>query len=482
MDKTILLAIVDACVEEAISKIQIPEGQQGPRGLKGKDGNSFRLADHEDVILEFVKSHIPKSIEITDEQREELRGPKGRDGKDFNLEAYREEITELIISKIPNKIDLTDEQKEELRGPQGIAGRNGRDGKDFVLEDHLELFQKLAKDSAWKYEDFTEEQVEQLRGLDGKDGRDGKDFDIFENIEILREAVQKTVEEIRDTLKLKFDDLTPEEKQSLKGARGQRGKEGKGFDFEEHEDSISNIIRTVVDANKESYRLKYSDLTDEQKEELRGPQGERGLKGKDGRDGKDFTLEESAPFIEEAIVNEVEKRLPDLKLKFDDLLPEEKNQLKLKFDDLNFDDKQSLKGARGQRGKQGEKGEQGIQGEQGPKGDRGEVGPRGARGPIGLKGLKGDKGLDGQDGKSAPIISSVDAKLENKEFLVFSFHLSDGTIIESNRVKLPKTQVNNYYTSGFAVGSGESTGSSNLDGGTFDSVYGGITSIDGGSF
>lgn len=82
----------------------------------------------------------------------------------------------------------------------------------------------------------------------------------------------------------------------------------------------------------------------------------------------------------------------DLKLKFSDLTSEQKDELKLHFSDLTEEDKAELKG---DIGPQGLRGEQGIQGETGPQGPIGETGPQGPIGPKGEQGVKGDKGDTG---------------------------------------------------------------------------------------
>lgn len=85
----------------------------------------------------------------------------------------------------------------------------------------------------------------------------------------------------------------------------------------------------------------------------------------------------------------------DLKLKFSDLTPEQKDELKLHFSDLTEEDKAELKGEKGDIGPQGLRGKQGIQGETGPQGPIGETGPQGPVGPKGEQGVKGDKGDTG---------------------------------------------------------------------------------------
>lgn len=98
---------------------------------------------------------------------------------------------------------------------------------------------------------------------------------------------------------------------------------------------------------------------------------------------------------EEDTVYRVLVSYDDLKLKFSDLTPEQKDELKLHFSDLTEEDKAELKGEKGDIGPQGLRGEQGIQGETGPQGPIGETGPQGPVGPKGEQGVKGDKGDTG---------------------------------------------------------------------------------------
>ena len=63
------------------------------------------------------------------------------------------------------------------------------------------------------------------------------------------------------------------------------------------------------------------------------------------------------------------------------------------------------KGDKGDKGDTGEQGPQGIQGEQGPKGDTGATGPQGPKGdtgPQGIQGVQGPKGDTGATGAQGP--------------------------------------------------------------------------------
>lgn len=413
--------MVDACVADAIKNIELPEGIPGPRGLRGADGSSFNLDDHRQEITELILKNIPEKFELTDEQIETLRGPKGERGRDGSVDYGI--VQELIEKTIPSK--------EELR---------------------------------FKYDDFTFEQLELLRGEEGPSGRDGKNFDVFENIEILKEAVNHTVNEIRDSLKLRFEDLSAEDIESLRGPRGQRGKTGIDFVFDDHKESIATIISQEIIKQSDSLKLKFEDLSEDAIEKLRGPRGQR------GKSGTDFSLEESKPFIESTLQQIFSESAPSLKIKFDDLTTEEKNSLKPTFEDFTDEQKLSLKGPRGQRGKQGIQGEQGDRGEKGDIGAEGAIGPRGPvglRGEQGFKGADGKNGRDGRDGVNAPTIEDVHVEMVSKNELQFTFAMSDGTEILSNKLSLPKTNVTNVYVAGGGIssGGGSASDSENIEAG-----------------
>ena len=108
----------------------------------------------------------------------------------------------------------------------------------------------------------------------------------------------------------------------------------------------------------------YEDFTGEQLEALIGPQGPQGPRGPQGLQGDD--------------------------LRFEDLTEEQKAELRgpkgdaLKFDDLSLEQIEMIKGPKGEKGEKGEKGAAG------PKGMKGEPGPQGPQGPIGLQGERGE--------------------------------------------------------------------------------------------
>ncbi len=116
--------------------------------------------------------------------------------------------------------------------------------------------------------------------------------------------------------------------------------------------------------------IKFEELTEEQKEILRGPagpKGEDGAVGPQGPKGEDGAVGPQGPKGEDGAVGP-----------------------------------QGPKGEDGAVGPQGPKGEDGAVGPQGPKGEDGAVGPQGPKGEDGAVGPQGPKGEDGAVGPQGP--------------------------------------------------------------------------------
>ena len=137
-----------------------------------------------------------------------------------------------------------------------------------------------------------------------------------------------------------------------------------------------------------------------------------------------------------------------------------------------------LQGDVGPQGPQGIQGEQGLQGVQGDTGLQGDVGPQGPQGPDGAQGLQGEQGLQGPQGVQGPA-GNLDAgsPIVQTELTdtppappagSVSFYPKDGKFY-----KMTSDGVEEELGTGSGFGG-------NADGGTPDSVYGGITSIDAG--
>jgi hypothetical protein len=312
----------------------------------------------------------------------------------------RSEILLAVISKMVGEhiSSLQDNisARRGPRGPSGTPGENGIDGKSFVWEDHAESIKELIQSSALKFNDLTEEQISSLRGpkgRDGKDGTDGTSFEFSNHREEIVEIVYRELKSMSSDLKIKFSDLSSEELDSLRGPRGQRGKPGKDFVFDEHLSFFEGL------------KFKFQDFLPEELEQL--------------------------------------------KLKFSHLTSDDIDNLKLKFSDLSAEEISLIRGPRGQRGKSGTDGKDGTDG----KSLRGPIGPVGLTGPRGYEGVSGPQGLAGAP---APSIIDFEIKEYPKGEIALRITLSDGSILETNKISLP--QSNNVTQ--IAIGIGGSTGSS----------------------
>jgi len=254
-----------------------------------------------------------------------------------------------------------------------------------------------------------------------------------------------------------------------RGFRGIRGEDGQPFSFEENRTEIKDLISNHINLIKKDISLKFENLTDQEKGELklsfddlsetdisqlRGPRGQR---GKTGRSIEWADIEES---VFSQVKDLYSKNIDELKLKFSDLTKEEKDTLRLRFNQLSELDKLEIKGEKGDRGSRGLRGQKGRQGEEGKQGEKGEqgIGLRGAIGLTGLTGAKGPQGLrgsDGQDGKDAPKIIQVKIKKVGKK-IVFVFIFDNGEETETNKIDLPEisTIINQSIMASSGGGSG----------------------------
>lgn len=363
MRDTVLLALLTKVVEAKLSELPVAtRGPRGPHGPRGADGKDFDFSEHEEKIRGWVKDFALKFEDFTDEQIEKLRGPRGRDGRD------------------------------------------GRDGAGFNAEEHTELFRSLAEQYALKFDALTPEQIESLRGpsgRDGKDGRAGADFSLEENLGRITEIISETVHALRSDLQLKFEDLSEDEIAKLRGPRGRDGKDGRGFNFEEHREFFLSL------------KPKFSDFTAEEVDALR--------------------------------------------LHFSDLSVEEVNSLKLRFSDLTDEDRLNIRGPRGQRGKPGRDGLDGEKGDTGERGPMGERGVRGLPGHAGPRGMQGPKGDPGEPGEDAPWVTRISVNQKKDEFTLV-FHYSDGSEIETEEIDLPKVIKEAWIVGGGFMGGGGGSG------------------------
>ena len=150
-------------------------------------------------------------------------------------------LVELLVKDAFSKVEIP-------QGPQGPRGQRGRDGKDFNLEEHLDSIVDLIKQHS-KIE-LSDEQLLSLKG------KDGKSVTFSEVIPHLEAQLEEKLEGMRESLKLRFEDLTQEEVNSLRGERGYTGEKGKDFSFEENREDISNIVTSFISEIKNELKLK----------------------------------------------------------------------------------------------------------------------------------------------------------------------------------------------------------------------------------
>lgn len=398
-----------------------------------------------EVLLAVIMKQVEEKLEGFSQSvlASRTRGPAGRsgaDGKDFDFSAHESTIKTWAQEFALKFQDLTPEQIEGLRGPVGRAGVDGRAGKDFDFAEHEETIKTWAKDFALKFEDLEASDIEKLRGPRGKDGvhgRDGADFNFADHEETIRAWAQGAA--------LKFEDLSVEQIGELRGPKGRDGKDGEDFKFEDHAVTITQIVFDLVGELHDQLRLKFENLTSEEIEQLRGP------RGRDGRDGKGFDFDSHRAYFESlrpSFSDFTAEERGQLVLRFAHLTESEKAEIKLKFSDLSDDERRSLRGARGSRGQRGPQGADGNEGAQGRQGARGVPGTQGTQG---LTGRNGEDGVDGRNGVDAPYVTDI--KLDQtKDEIEFVFDFSDGSTLRTNSVTLPRANV--YVAQGGGGGRG----------------------------
>lgn len=406
------------------------------------------------VIIALVEAAVKRRFDNLPAPK---RGLKGRPGKDFSLEDNLEEITSIInnvVKSLSNELklkfnDLSESEKdqlklkfenlstldkEELRGPKGKDGKDGKDGHSFIFEDYSDEINKTINDHIknldlkLKFTDLTEDEKEELRGIKGSRGQRGKEG--------------PAGKDGRDGIDGKD------------GINGKDGKDGKDGEDGVQGDSAYHVwLKLGNEGSEQDYLNSLIGKTGE-----KGEKGDPGTVGKQGKQGKPG------------------------KSAYDIWLEDHEGS---EQDYLN-----SLKGEKGEQGEKGEKGDRGAQGSRGQKGKQGKTGkssyevwlennkgteedyflslkgaaggrgPRGPIGPRGFQGFQGRDGRDGEDGKDAPVITDVEVDQTRKDYFKFVFEFSDGRVIETSEIKIPSIMSLAYsmiHSSGGGGGSGDVT-------------------------
>lgn len=238
--------------------------------LKGEKGDAFKYEDFTEEQLKDLKGEKGDAFTYDDFTLEQLEKLKGEKGDAFTYD------------------DFTPEQLEKLKGDKGDSIEIKETSEDelgnilIIFTDDTEITipkgNKGDKGEPLKYEDLTPDQKEELKGKDGTMS--------FEDL----------TEEQRATLKgdpFTYNDFTDEQLEKLKGApftyedftpeqlEALKGEQGASVTIEEtSEDELGNVVVKFSDNTEvvipRGKALKYEDLTEEQKAELKGKKGDKG--------------------------------------------------------------------------------------------------------------------------------------------------------------------------------------------------------------
>lgn len=308
------------------------------------------------------------------------------------LESVNSKVHEQVANTIHNEVaTYLEENADKFKGKDGLDGLNGRDGrngidgKSFTFDDLTEEQKESLKGqqgtsglSAYEiahlngFEGSEEEWLVSLQGKQGSDGSQGIDGKSAYQIAVENGYEGSQTDWLASLKgdkgeKLQFEDLTEEEKLSIKGSKGDKGD---SFTFDDFTSEELELLR-----GQDGKDFTYEDFTPEQLELLKGKDG---TNGKDGLDGKSFA--------------------------FEDLNEDQKEQLKgnpFTYEDFTEEQLATLKGKDGINGKDGNDGSNGKSAYDIAL-DEGFVGSH-SEWLDSLKGKDGEQGIKGADGKSITV-------------------------------------------------------------------------------
>ena len=233
----------------------------------------------------------------------------------------------LYVNAVPMKGEQGDQGE---RGPQGFQGDKGVDG-------------------TVEFEELTPGQIASLRGEQGFQGNQGFQGHLGE--------------------------------QGFQGEQGNQGVMGKrGYQGEMGNQGDKGVDGTVT----------FDELTPAQKEEIRGPQGfqgNEGVQGPIGLQGNQGEMGNQGHQGEKGEQGEIGVQGHQGEIGMQGVQGEKGEQGEIGV--------QGEKGEQGFQGNQGEMGNQGHQGEIGVQGEKGEQGFQGNQGEMGNQGFQGNQGVEG---------------------------------------------------------------------------------------
>ena len=220
-----------------------------------------------------------------------------------------------------------------------------------------------------------------------------------QNDEIYSE--EDIINSIFNELHIDLDNITSEQLETLlriyndfiillQGPQGETGRQGKSA----YEIYLETVPYNKVPLTKQQWLeslkgdpIYFEELTEEQLEALRGPEGHVDTSNFYTKDQVDYKIEQIE--LTQGNPGQNGKSAYELAVEngFEGTIDEWLDSLKMTFDELTPEQKEEIRGIQGIQGLRGEQGVQGIQGIQGPKGDKGDQGEKGD------KGDKGDPGI-----------------------------------------------------------------------------------------
>lgn len=196
-----------------------------------------------------------------------------------------------------------------------------------------------------------------------------------------------------------FEQLTQEQKESLRGQTGPVGPAGPTGPMGPAGKDGAIGPQGPAGPKGADGTVSFEQLTPQQIESLRGPVGPRGANGLPGKDGavgpagpagKDGAAGPTGPAGPQGLAGAIG--------------PAGKSAYQIAVDGGFVGDEEAwLASLVGPRGPQGEKGATGQQGVQGPAGKDGSAGPQGPQGIPGKDGAAGPRGVQGEPGVAGPV-------------------------------------------------------------------------------
>ena len=207
-----------------------------------------------------------------------------------------------------------------------------------------------------------------------------------------------------------WEELTPEQRASLKGDKGDTGAQGekgeKGDKGDKGDVGATGATGAQGPRGFTGAQGPKGDKGDRGPKGYtgpQGPQGQQGPKGEKGEKGDTGSTGTQGPKGDKG--DKGDKGETGAAFTYDMFTPEQLSGLTGPKGDTGPQGEQGIQGIPGEKGEKGDQGEQGPKGDtgaQGPQGAQGEVGPQGPQGETGPQGPQGPKGEKGDTGPQGP--------------------------------------------------------------------------------